>query len=221
MLLGSNEGYLFLRENQGTNRSAEFASESTQLKHDDQPLTTGNGHAMPFVADWDGDGRFDILSGRSDGGVVWFRNVGKKGEPEFELAKGLIETGRENADGSAKVGQRSQVAVGDYNQDGLLDVLVGDYSYGRSGIASLSEENQLRMKELTKEIDLLGQNINEIQGAIRAGEQSEELEEASKEDLKSQLESSKEQLKKLSKEYFQLRPKPTMHGYVWLFQRKS
>ena len=136
LLLGSNGGLFFWRENIGDVNSPKFATESQQLfVHDDaaadaadgeaeakpEPLSTGS-HAMPFVVDWDGDGRFDIFSGSSDGRVLWARNIGTKGKPSFEAMTELIEASRANEDGSATVGNRTQVAVGDYNHDGLLDV---------------------------------------------------------------------------------------------------
>ncbi len=40
-------------------------------------------HANPVIADWDGDGLWDIITGSSDGGVYCYRNIGKRGEPEF------------------------------------------------------------------------------------------------------------------------------------------
>ena len=43
------------------------------------------GDAAPVVADWDGDGKPDLLVGAEDGSVVWYRNVGTKRSPRFAV----------------------------------------------------------------------------------------------------------------------------------------
>ena len=50
-----------------------------------RPIT---GHAAVAIADWDGDGHWDILSGNDEWrACTWFRNVGETGTPHFEEAK--------------------------------------------------------------------------------------------------------------------------------------
>ena len=52
----------------------------------DKPLRVPGGeHANPVIADWDGDGRWDLVTGsaRASGGVYWFRNSGAKGVPSL------------------------------------------------------------------------------------------------------------------------------------------
>jgi hypothetical protein len=44
----------------------------------------------PFAADWDGDGRPDLLVGAGDGSVLWYRNVRSTGSPELAAAQVLI-----------------------------------------------------------------------------------------------------------------------------------
>ena len=43
-------------------------------------IRTG-GDAAPVAADWDGDGRLDLVVGAEDGSVVWCRNAGTAREP--------------------------------------------------------------------------------------------------------------------------------------------
>jgi hypothetical protein len=51
------------------------------------------GHAAPFVADWDGDGRQDLLVGQFGEGKLWIhRNAGTKGAPQLEAGV-LFEAG--------------------------------------------------------------------------------------------------------------------------------
>ena len=50
------------------------------------PINVGYGvNASPFVCDWNGDGRQDLLLGQYNGGKVrFYQNVGTNFEPVFE-----------------------------------------------------------------------------------------------------------------------------------------
>src|SRR6185503_17156507 len=50
-------------------------------KAGDRPLKVSGAHSDPFVIDWDGDGDLDLISGSSEGGVMWAENVAGKGKP--------------------------------------------------------------------------------------------------------------------------------------------
>lgn len=124
LVLGSQDGRMFLRRNQGTRQKAAFANESEQLMlADGKPLQVAGQHAMPAIADWDGDGLWDIVSGSNNGEVVWFRNVGKLGAPKFAAPEVLV------AKGAGGLGERTQACVADFDGDGRPDLLIGDYHY--------------------------------------------------------------------------------------------
>ena len=123
LLLGSNEGRIFLRRNEGTIHEHAFATESELLHAGAEPMEVA-GHAMPVVADWDADGLFDLISGTRQGSVVWFRNLGERGKPRFATSETLFERTDESVE---VVGERTQVTVGDYDADGDLDLLIGDF----------------------------------------------------------------------------------------------
>lgn len=65
-------------------------------------------------ADFDGDGRMDLFVTRRKGSNTLFRNVGARRFVDATAASGLATTGGSGA-----------VAVGDYNNDGALDLFVG------------------------------------------------------------------------------------------------
>lgn len=78
---------------------------------------------LPCLADWDGDGRLDILAGAEDGYVTWLRNVGdgEDGYPVFEKM-GRVETGRP----LLHAGVLPSPAAHDFNGNGLPDLVVGN-----------------------------------------------------------------------------------------------
>lgn len=48
------------------------------------------GEAAPIAADWDSDGKLDLLVGADDGSVHWFRNIGSTGQPSFAAGECLV-----------------------------------------------------------------------------------------------------------------------------------
>lgn len=125
LLFGSFEGHVFLRANTGTARKPSFdAADIVQVEAGGKPIAVPTRHAMPVVADWDHDGRWDLVTGSAGGAVYWYRNTGEDGAPRFEGAEMLVVPGSSEVD---EPGRRTQVAVGDWDADGLNDLLVGDY----------------------------------------------------------------------------------------------
>jgi len=61
-----------------------------------KPIDTENGHAAPFVYDFDGDGIKDLLVGQFGDGLLWiYRNEGTNSEPK--LAAGVkFKEGKED-----------------------------------------------------------------------------------------------------------------------------
>lgn len=125
IVLGSGSGRLYLRENIGTRAEPVYVEHNNELvATDGEPLGTSTAHAIPVVADWDGDGNFDLISSGNNGEVVWFRNVGEPGQPTFEQRRQLV-CAPGDADGE-RSGTGSTAEVVDYDGDGDMDLLVGD-----------------------------------------------------------------------------------------------
>ncbi|MBK8095814.1 MAG: VCBS repeat-containing protein [Planctomycetes bacterium] len=123
LVQGSAAGRFFLRKNEGTAKAPAFAVESERFDNRNEPITVPGGHCMPVVVDWDRDGQLDLISGSGEGGVHWWRNEGKKGKPRFPHCRQLL------APSSKKPGEpgiRTQVSAADFDDDGDLDLLVGD-----------------------------------------------------------------------------------------------
>ncbi len=76
----------------------------------------------PYVVDWDGDGKMDLVCGTERPTVLFFRNKGSVASPELEEGRELKLEG----DGFEN-GYRSRIDVADWNNDGKLDLLVGNF----------------------------------------------------------------------------------------------
>ena len=89
VLIGSFGGRLYLRINKGTRTQPRFAAESVQVEVKGKPLRVYC-HADPVVADWDADGRWDLVIGSGDGSVWFFKNVGEEKAPEFAAGQVIV-----------------------------------------------------------------------------------------------------------------------------------
>jgi hypothetical protein len=109
-----------------------------QPKHvlQQNPKLYGGSLVIPSMADWDGDGKLDIISGNSMGFLFFYKNIGTNERPAFIDPEPLMADGkvihvqpgyREDIQGpgEARWGYTSPNVI-DWDGDGLLDILTGD-----------------------------------------------------------------------------------------------
>ena len=125
---------VFLVRNVGTTTRPRYAAaERLSVAGDEAWL---GGRVFPILADWDDDGRNDLITG-DDRGIVWYRDASRSGEPSFEPPRLLIaRAGFAPAAPAAFDRKRDlptqrfyAICACDFDADGRLDLLLGDHVF--------------------------------------------------------------------------------------------
>lgn len=194
-----------------------------RLEAEGKPIQIASGDSSPVAADWNADGRLDLISGSENGSVVWFQNVGSAREPKLEDAKTLIGEspfGWQGTPGPREWGVRVRPCVVDYNGDGRLDILLGDrcgsFNAKPSQSAAEKEEERRandRLPELRRAWTVAFQDYQRLQAAPL--ESTERLTES-----RQRLSKLKAEIARVQEIQANYQPGYQSHGYVWLFLRK-
>jgi len=121
LVVGALDGKLHVYLNVGSNSAPDFRIE-TFAQENGAALVVPTFRSSPHVVDLDDDGKKDVLTGNTEGQLLFYRNVGADNAPSFS-GYTLVEADSAQIDlpGSA----RSRPFVCDWNGDGLRDVLIG------------------------------------------------------------------------------------------------
>ncbi len=80
LVMGNGSGEIFVYLNDGTHQQPVFGK---PLKLNSGSLDVGS-DSSPDVADWNGDGKKDLVVGNDDGEIIVFINQGTNQEPQFK-----------------------------------------------------------------------------------------------------------------------------------------
>jgi len=225
ILSGSWPGeiYLFRR-----NADGSFAGEETLRGSDGKPLNVGSASAA-FAADWDGDGKLDLIVGASDGSVVWYRNAGGKLEAARTLVKpSPLGWGGDDRRNPGEWGLRVKPCVVDWDGDGRLDLLLGDRCGGFQAKPTQTEEEKAEERQANDKLPQLRRQWAEaFQEYRKLGDAPEPDAAAGRQEKARRLDELREKMVRLKDEMVRVqdiqsryRPGYQAHGFVWLFLRK-
>lgn len=243
MVQGAYEGALYLCLNEGSAQQPVFAEHNLQILADGEHLTIEGGLATPRVVDWDDDGLFDLLCGGAKGGVYFFRNVGKKGEPAFAAAETLIgktigqvekpsETDSDDDSNAALANYLAEMMVPvtdgmpecpgtsfhldavDYDGDGDLDLLVGAQSYYEQEKKVLTDDETEKLAELQEQSAAIQKKMTDMY----EGKERDELEELLESD---EFKEVSEEFGEIYKQIDELEPRIKPANFIWLYRNNS
>ena len=131
ILVGSNN-HCYLYRNLGPDaKGLPRLADAVPVQAGGVDLVLSNPRFDP--ADMDGDGDLDLFAGTQPGPVHWFKNVGTRTNPEFDRGT-IVAYGGNYLIGDAHSG----VKVADFDEDGLLDLVVGRF-WERTELSAASE----------------------------------------------------------------------------------
>jgi hypothetical protein len=251
LLVGGFDGTIFVRLNEGTREEPKFATKNIVVEADGKELKVPEGHAAPAIVDWDGDGRWDILSGSENGAVYFYRNIGEPNHPRFAAAEVLIPPHKGigfdeliNVGAEPVPGIRLQIAAMDYNGDGKIDLLVGDFCTNLTPRPDLTLGERKAMQKAQEEIKSILEVPSKALKDLRADftkrypgdkihsdkatdEWSKAYQEMHNGKAWKDYESRSKELNEELGTYLLKPARPgrineysTTHGYVWLYLRK-
>lgn len=218
LIIGTIRGKVYLVPNEGTPESYIFGKEQ-QLQAGGKPINVKRG-AGPFTADWDSDGDLDLLVGADDGSVSLYRNTGSTKSPELASAVQLVapveKTSSRQPPKDVRRGSRSKICVTDWNEDGLLDLLVGDFTYQKPNLPEFTDEQKAEHTRLRKELDKVRERYRTL---------SEKLYGKDRISTKEQIEQTEKEQEEVREHMTELRSilpvESERHGWIWLFLRKK
>ncbi len=115
LLVGNSRGNVYVFFNMGDNSQPRFSDEGMKTQ------ISVSGYAMPYVADWNGDGNFDVICGSSDGRVYIFINGGDNKNLAFGKAQMLQVNNKD-----LRLPSHTAVVPLDWDDDGKIDLLVSN-----------------------------------------------------------------------------------------------
>ena len=205
LVVGNFSGTFYWFKGEG---KGKFQPKPQAVKAGERPLKIEGAHSDPFAIDWDGDGDLDLLSGSSNGGVQWAENRAGKGKlPELRPFQWLIKRGKTIEHGQILNEEQltgptssTRVWVDDVNDDGKLDLLVGD------SVTLVTPAKGLSAEEFNEK------SAAWQQAAAKVSKEMSAADEAKRSKAQEQFQKLYQQRGKFMTE--------DMTGFVWLYLQK-
>jgi hypothetical protein len=217
LIVGTLTGEVFFLPGQ-RGKEAPVFGKAVPIEVAGKPLRVP-GDAAPVVADWDGDGKPDLLVGADDGSVVWHRNAGTPGKPRFEPARPLIGKspvgwGSDDRRRKGEWGLRVKFCVVDWDGDGRLDIVLGDRCGGFQGKPTPAESEKGDQRSARALLPGVRQEWAQTFAAYQKGDAKDAA-------LRKKLTRLKDEIARLEEIVERYRPHYQSHGFVWLFRRRA
>ncbi len=233
LIVGNIKGEVYWIANSSKTKAPVFGSPQP-VEAEGKPIVVDR-DAGPCIADWDGDGNLDLLVGDDNGAVTLYRNSASQGPPQ--LAAGIALVLKSNYDNSSDGrGIRSKLCVTDWNEDGLLDLLLGDYSSTTGSEPEMTEAQcaerdaaQAARGEASKKLSAIRQELKREHGIqpIQKGQKLSDLQMQERSQMLQSLRDNNQAYQALLEqsltqgEILKKYQAPTYrHGYVWVFLRQ-
>jgi hypothetical protein len=124
LVVGALDGKIHIFINEGTDTAPDFRVE-TFAQAGGSPLVVPSSRSSPDILDLDGDGKKDLLTGNTNGELLFYSNVATDAAPAFSGYVRVDSNGVPIDLGGTGGLWRSRPFVCDWTQDGYLDVLIG------------------------------------------------------------------------------------------------
>ena len=121
LAVGALDGKIHLFINEGTDTAPDFTAETFALANGSE-LIVPSARSSPVILDLDGDSKKDLLTGNTDGQLLFYSNGNTDAAPTFS-SYSLVESDGVAIDLAGT--PRSRPFVCDWTGDGYLDVLIG------------------------------------------------------------------------------------------------
>ncbi|MDI6735639.1 MAG: FG-GAP-like repeat-containing protein [bacterium] len=117
LIVGDGNGHIYLYLNDKTSQTIPNLLPGVKIQANSD-LDVGR-NAAPYVIDWDGDNKDDLIIGNSDGYVFYYKNIGTNGTPTFNSGTKI-----KFAEQEIKVDANSRPCVLNKNGNNI-DLLIG------------------------------------------------------------------------------------------------
>jgi FG-GAP-like repeat len=217
LVVGNVLGEVWLIPNESDGQRLIFGT-PRRLQVGGRPIQV-NGDAAPVVADWDGDGRPDLIVGAEDGSVVWFRNAGTAAAPQLEAARPLVGKsplgwGDDDKRGPRDWGLRVKPCVFDWDGAGRPALLLGDLCGGFHAKPRQTEQEKDEERLANDQLPELRKRWADAFGRYRQAQDA-----PTRDALRTELQRLKDEIAAVQEIQSHFQPGRQSHGFVWLFRQ--